>query len=136
MATINKRTKLTKPMIEKLTQALEQGCSVKGACGLVGISHERVVTILNAGGKESDKLNAVFNNREILKSDFSKIKFSAQGSKINENKFDSLYDSRGFYKIKGVKYVEGENILKITVYDFAGNKSEKVFIFDVKLDMS
>ena len=64
MPTINKKTKLTKPMIEKLTQALEQGCSIAGACGLVGISHERVLTILNAGGKESDKLNAVFNNAQ------------------------------------------------------------------------
>ena len=66
MATINKKTKLTKPMIEKLAQALEQGCSVAGACGLVGISHDRVVTILNAGGKESDKLNAVFNNAQSI----------------------------------------------------------------------
>ena len=66
MATINKRTKLTKPMIEKLAQALEQGCSVAGACGLVGISHDRVVTILNSGGKEGDKLNAVFNNAQSI----------------------------------------------------------------------
>lgn len=66
MATINKKTKLTKPMLEKLTQALEQGCSVKGACGLVGISHKRILTILNEGGKESDRLNATINNAQSI----------------------------------------------------------------------
>ena len=66
MATINKKTKITKPMLEKLTQALEQGCSVKGACGLVGISHKRILTILNAGGKESDRLNATINNAQSI----------------------------------------------------------------------
>jgi len=66
MATINKKTKLTKPMLEKLTEALTQGCSVKGACGLVGISHDRILTILNAGGRESDRLNATINNAQSI----------------------------------------------------------------------
>ena len=66
MAVINKKQKLTKPMLEKLTQALEQGCSVQGACGLVGISHKRILSILNAGGKESDRLNATINNAQSI----------------------------------------------------------------------
>jgi len=53
-------------MLEKLTQALEQGCSVQGACGLIGISHKRILTILNAGGKESDRINATINNAQSI----------------------------------------------------------------------
>ena len=61
MATINKRTKFTKASMQKFTEALENGVSVDAAASLVGISKERIGTLLKAGGKESDKLNASIN---------------------------------------------------------------------------
>ena len=66
MATINKRTKFTKASMQKFTEALENGVSVDAAASLVGISKERIGTLLKAGGKESDKLNASINISQAI----------------------------------------------------------------------
>jgi len=81
------------------------------------------------------RLRARFNNNIIEDVIFNKIQYSKDGLAVNSKSFDQLFDEKGLYKLSGLRYNEGVNSLEITAVDFAGNKSEKVFTFNVKLDM-
>lgn len=81
------------------------------------------------------KIKAVFNGKEIINYDFSKIDYSKQGLVIDGKTFDNIFDEKGFYKLSGLVYNEGFNTLTVFVSDFNGNSSEKNFTVNVNLDM-
>jgi len=81
------------------------------------------------------RLKAVFNGKEVVDYDFSKINYSANGLTINGKTFNDLFDEQGFYKINGLVFNEGFNTLNVVVFDFNGNSSEKNFTINVNLDM-
>jgi hypothetical protein len=81
-------------------------------------------------------LALVFNGKKVAEREFKAISFSKGKLVVGGKGFDSLFDKKGYYKIEGLTYVDGENVLKITASDFAGNKSEREFAFNVKLDIS
>jgi hypothetical protein len=76
------------------------------------------------------------NGKKAIDSEFGAISFSKGKLVMGGKGYHALFDSKGYYKVEGLTYLEGENVLKITAYDFAGNKSEREFSFNVKLDLS
>ena len=82
------------------------------------------------------RLSVIFNGKRVLEKEFSAISFSRGRLNVGGDDFDTLFDKKGYYLVKGLTYVEGENTLKIKASDFAGNQAEKEFIFTVKLDMN
>jgi len=82
------------------------------------------------------KLSVDFNGKKAIDSEYSAISFSKGKLVVGGKGFDALVDKKGYYKVEGLTYLEGENVLKITASDFAGNKSEREFAFNVKLDIS
>ena len=82
------------------------------------------------------RLAVVFNGKKITESEFSAISFSKGRLAVGGKGFDALFDKKGYYKVEGLTYLDGENVLTITASDFAGNKSEREFAFNVKLDIS
>lgn len=89
-------------------------------------------------GRESlgvHKITVRFNGKKAFGKEFSELS-SAQGIFAIQGKgFDSLYDKKGYYKIGGLVYTEGENVVHITAVDFAGNTTEAEYTFYVHLDM-
>ncbi|MFC1669431.1 M23 family metallopeptidase [Spirochaetota bacterium] len=81
------------------------------------------------------RLKAVLNGKEVLDISFKSLVNSKKGLKISNNLFHNLYDEEGYYKVEDVRYFTGLNKLKIIAFDYSGNKSEKLFNFDVNLDI-
>lgn len=81
------------------------------------------------------KIKAIFNDTEVRNAEFRRIKYSKRGLTVSGKTFESLFDEKGYYKIDGIIYQEGKNKLQIVVLDYAGNRSEKTYTFNVKLDM-
>ncbi|MCP4132593.1 MAG: M23 family metallopeptidase [bacterium] len=81
------------------------------------------------------KLTVFFNRKQALAVDFKNIGFSEQGLTVAGKPFESLIDEKGYYKVEGVRYLEGDNTITVITHDFAGNKSEKTFTINVRLDM-
>ncbi len=82
------------------------------------------------------RLNVVFNGKKVLDKDFGTISIAMGRLTVDGKKFENLFDSKGYYKIEGLTYSEGENVVKVIAADFAGNTTEKEFTFNVKLDIS
>ncbi len=80
-------------------------------------------------------LQARFNGREVLQAEFSELRWSPNGLTASGRLFDSLFDEEGFYKIEGMVYQQGMNVLEIKAEDFSGNATERNFAFTVNLDM-
>ena len=49
--------------------------------------------------------------------------------------FDSLFDKKGYYKIEGLIYAEGENIVHVTASIMPATTAEEEYTFNVNLDM-
>ena len=77
---------------------------------------------------------ALLNGKEIADYTFDKIDYSTDGLLLNNKLFIDVFDEKGYYKIKDIVYKEGINNFSIIVSDFNGNKSEKDFTVNVKLD--
>jgi hypothetical protein len=82
------------------------------------------------------RLGVVFNGKKVLNKEFGAIAVSKGTLTVDGRKFESLFDRKGYYKIDGLTYAEGENTVKVTASDYAGNTSEKEYSFNVKLDIS
>ena len=82
------------------------------------------------------RLAVDFNGKRVLGSEYSAISFSKGKLVVGGRDFDALFDKKGYYKVEGLDYLDGENVLKITASDFAGNRSEREYSFNVKLDIS
>jgi len=80
-------------------------------------------------------IKAVFNGKEVLNYNFSKIDYSSNGLAINNKTFGDLFDEKGYYKLNGLIYSEGINNLTVSASDFSGNTTEKNFTINVNLDM-
>jgi len=80
-------------------------------------------------------LKAIFNGKEVVNYNFSKIGYSSNGLAINNKTFGDLFDEKGYYKLNDLIYNEGINTLTVVASDFNGNTSEKNFTINVNLDM-
>jgi len=81
------------------------------------------------------KLQAVFNGKDTGTHEFGKIDYSLNGLIVNNQNFSGLFDEKGYYKLSGLVFVEGINILSVFVSDYNGNTSQKTFTINVNLDM-
>jgi hypothetical protein len=81
-------------------------------------------------------LETAFNGKTILKKEFSSISFAGGRLNVGGKGFDNLFDAKGYYKIEGLTYLEGENMLRVIATDYAGNQASKDFIFYVKMDIN
>ncbi len=93
----------------------------------------------SAGGRESlgiYKLSVIFNEKEVLKYKCERLVLSNGRLTVENKGFDELYDKKGFYKVSGITYINGPNVLKIAASDYAGNLAEKEYTFNVKLDIA
>lgn len=81
------------------------------------------------------KLSCDFNGQNVLNIVFSSIGFIKNELTIQGKPFDDLYDSKGFYKLKNITYNDGENNLKVTAEDFAGNVVTEDVSFTINLDV-
>ncbi len=82
------------------------------------------------------RLVVEFNGKKALDKKFDALGLSKGRLTVDGRKFESLFDPKGFYKIEGLTYAEGENRVKVAASDFAGNTAEKEYTFNVKLDIS
>ena len=82
------------------------------------------------------KLSVSVNGRKVLDDVFNELTISRGKPRVGGRSFETLFDRKGYYRAGGITYLEGENSVKITASDFAGNSSEKEFLFNVKLDMN
>lgn len=81
------------------------------------------------------RLSAVHNGRQAMDVEFRSIDLSPGGPAVRGMDFHRLFDSNGYYKVGNVVYAEGENNFLIAATDYAGNRTEKEFRFNVKLDL-
>jgi hypothetical protein len=80
-------------------------------------------------------IKALLNGNAVADYTFDKIDYSAEGLLVSNKPFLDIFDEKGYYKIKDIQYKEGENNFLIIVSDFSGNKFEKNFTVNVKLDL-
>lgn len=82
------------------------------------------------------RLKVNFNGKDVMDSEFDKIKLSENGFSVSKIQFNDLYDSAGYYKVPKIQYKEGLNKFIITASDYSGNITEKTFQVNVTLDMN
>jgi hypothetical protein len=81
------------------------------------------------------RLVVVMNNRKVYDTVFHGLGMTSRGIALGKKIFSDVFDEIGYYKVDGVKYINGENTVKITACDFKGNVTEKDYLFNVTLDM-
>jgi hypothetical protein len=81
------------------------------------------------------KLSVYMNNKKVIEVDFSQIGISKKGLTLSDYTFHDLYDEKGYYKVKNVSYINGQNTVKIVAHDYYGNSSVKEISFNVKLEI-
>lgn len=81
------------------------------------------------------KLSVTVNGKKMLEQEFGSISYAGGRLDVGGKGFGNLFDSGGYYKVEGVRYAEGENVISVTASDFAGNRTEKEYRFNVNLDM-
>jgi hypothetical protein len=81
------------------------------------------------------RIKAMFNGKEAANQEFSAIDYSSNGLIVNNRIFSDLFDEKGYYKLTGLVFNEGTNTLNVSVSDFNGNTSEKIFTINVNLDI-
>ena len=81
------------------------------------------------------RLSVQFNGKKVCDREFATLSSSKGFFTVQGKRFDSLFDKKGYYKIEGLVYTEGENVVHVTAVDFAGNATEAEFSFFVHLDM-
>ena len=80
------------------------------------------------------KISVMLNDVKILDNNYSEIIFLKDIMSISGKSFNDLYDEKGYYKAKNVKYNDGINTLSITASDYSGNESSKSIKFTVNLE--
>ncbi len=81
------------------------------------------------------KLTVELNGRKVLDAEFKEICSRKNVLTVMGKEAEDLFDEKGHYRVAGARYVEGENRLKVTAFDFAGNKMESELAFMVNLDL-
>jgi hypothetical protein len=81
------------------------------------------------------RMSVLFNGKKAYEKEFSILSSSKGVFSIQGKGFDSLFDSKGYYKIEGLVFAEGENTVHVTAVDFAGNTTDADYTFYVRLDM-
>lgn len=81
------------------------------------------------------RIVAIFNGSKVLDISFDSLSISRQGLVAGKDIFSDLFDEKGYYKISGLKYRTGENRFKVYAYDYAGNRADKEFRINVRLDI-
>lgn len=79
-------------------------------------------------------LTVVFNDETVAEYHFDKIEYFKNDLTISGHKFEDLYNSEGFYKVKAMRYRSGVNTCEVTATDYAGNKTTASFTVDITLD--
>lgn len=80
------------------------------------------------------RLTVVFNDETVADYHFDKIEYFKNDLTISGQKFEDLYNSEGYYKVKVMRYRSGVNNCDVTATDFAGNKTTASFTVDITLD--
>ena len=81
------------------------------------------------------RLTVHFNEKQILDALFSEICSRKNFLTIQGLSSDDLFDEKGYYRVSGIRYIEGENRLKIVALDYLGNRLESNLAFQVNLDI-
>lgn len=81
------------------------------------------------------KLAVQINERTVLDVEFNEIDSSKNILTVGGMTSQDLFDEKGYYRIAGAKYVDGENRIKIIATDFNGNRMESALNFSVRLDI-
>ncbi len=81
------------------------------------------------------RLSASHNGKKVTEVEFRDIARSPRGARVSGMGFNRLFDRDGYYKIENIVYAEGVNRVEISASDYAGNRADKAFAFNVKLDM-
>ena len=81
------------------------------------------------------KLAVTLNGEKIADNDYSEISMANNAMSISGKPFDEMFDEKGYYKVPGVKYIDGVNELSVTAEDYSGNQFSKKLSFTVNLDM-
>ncbi len=81
------------------------------------------------------RLKAVHNGKELLNISFEKIDHSSGKLQVSGRNYGNLYNNKGYYKIEGIKYLQGINEILVTAADYKGNRTEKKFVLNISLDM-
>jgi hypothetical protein len=81
------------------------------------------------------RLKAAHNGKELLNISFEKIDHSSGKIRVAGRDYASLYNDKGYYKIEGIRYAQGKNEILVTAFDYNGNRAEKKFILNIRLEM-
>ncbi len=81
------------------------------------------------------RLSAFMNDARVMEAHFDSLDFSKSGLNVGGDDHDSLFDEKGYYRVDGLTYREGENRVRFVATDYSGNSTEKTFSFFVKLDL-
>ena len=81
------------------------------------------------------KLAVTMNGEKVADNDYSEISMVNNMLNISEKSFDNTFDEKGYYKVPGVKYIDGVNEVTVIATDYSGNQTLKKLSFTVKLDM-
>lgn len=81
------------------------------------------------------KLSVTLNDRKVLDVEFSEINSAKNILTMQGMASEDLFDEKGYYRVGGVKYAEGENRVKVVAVDFGGNSIESDLAFMVNLDI-
>lgn len=81
------------------------------------------------------KLAVQINDRTVLDVEFNEIDSSKNILTVGGFASQDLFDEKGYYRIAGAKYVEGENRVKVIATDFNGNRMESALTISVHLDI-
>ena len=80
-------------------------------------------------------LHVMFNDTDVLDLTFKNLDFSNKGLLVENKVFDAVFDEAGYYKVDNITYRQGRNNVLVRARDYNGNMAEKVFHFDVNLDL-
>ncbi|MBN2160850.1 MAG: M23 family metallopeptidase [Spirochaetes bacterium] len=81
------------------------------------------------------RLSVTVNGKKAPGREFDAISFTRGRLDVGGKGFENLFDPAGYYRVEGVTYSEGENVISVVASDFAGNRIEKEFRFNARLDM-
>ncbi len=81
------------------------------------------------------RLTVTLNEKKVLETEFAEISSATGVLTLQGMVSEELFDEKGYYRVAGVKYAEGENRVKVVALDYAGNRLESDFSFMVNLDI-
>lgn len=82
------------------------------------------------------RLSVTVNGKKAPVEEFGDLTLSRGMLRVGGRSFETLFDRKGYYRVEGVVYTDGENSVKVSAWDFSGNTVEKEFTFNVKLDIN